>query len=600
MGHDARNGSRLSIHSVSSCSPQTQTGTFSPRMSEVSFEPSTYTTLADHHLQQQPSEHLQRSDNTLTEQPPIIEPSVDRVNLSSRDPKKIISFSSSDPESPYNWSKKKKALVFIAGIITVINSTLSSSLPSNAIDFIARDFGVTSQLQLPLPISCFLAGYVVGPTVCGPLSEHVGRKPVFFSFFLFATIFSMACAVAPNWPALLIFRFLCGVGSSGPISVVGGLYADIYNDPRQRGVAMAWYMVATTFGPVLAPMISGFISENTTWRWTFAVGTLFAVATIPLVYIMPESYTPVLLSRRAKKLRKETGDPEIIAPTDLQKKTFRHVLTVVMTRPYRMLFREVIVMCTCAYLALVYGIFYIYFEAYPMIFQGPDSIYKWSYGLAGLAFLPIGFGSIFAAPIFLWWDSYLAKAQKRKEKWAEKEEYRRLPLACLGGPLYVVSIFWLGWSAKPGVFWLAPVASGVIFGMAFLLIFMAMLNYLTDAYEIFAASAQGIASTCRSSLGVLLPLAGHKMMSRLGIAWACSVLGFLSMGMCLIPFAFIWFGDKIRDNSKFCKELKELKARAAAEEDEKESSQMSLAATAHGMMNDDECQKTTEKVYSKV
>ncbi|KAL6252679.1 hypothetical protein RBB50_000398 [Rhinocladiella similis] len=566
----------------------------------MNFKESTYTSLAEQPSQHQPTEQTNSSDNTLTGQPPTIEPPDDRVKLSSRDPKKIISFSSNDPESPYNWSRKQKAVVFIAGIITVINSTLSSSLPSNAIDFIAQDFGVTSQLQLPLPISCFLAGYVVGPTVCGPLSEHVGRKPVIFGFFLFATIFSMACAVAPNWPALLIFRFLCGVGSSGPIAIVGGLYADIYNDPRQRGVAMAWFMVATTFGPVLAPMISGFISENTTWRWTFAVATLFAVATIPLICIMPESYTPVLLSRKAKRLRKETGDPEIIARTDLHKKTLRHVLTVVMTRPYRMLFREVIVMCTCAYLALAYGIFYIYFEAYPIIFQGPDSIYKWSYGLAGLAFLPIGFGSIFAAPIFLWWDSYLAKAQKRKEKWAEKEEYRRLPLACLGGPLYVVSIFWLGWSAKPGTFWLAPVASGIIFGMAFLLIFMALLNYLTDAYETFAASAQGIASTCRSFLGVLLPLAGHKMFSRLGIAWACSVLGFLSMGMCLIPFAFIWFGDKIRDNSKFCKELKELKARETAEEDERESSLTSPAATDYGVVSNDKGQHDMEKAYSRL
>ncbi|KAJ9504159.1 hypothetical protein LTR99_005911 [Exophiala xenobiotica] len=524
-----------------------------------------------------PTEQINASDRTLTDDaPPPSEPPDDEVQVDRRDPKKIISFSSNDPESPYNWPRRKKLLVFITGIISVVNSTLTSSLPSNAIDFIAKDFNVTGELQLPLPISCFLAGYVVGPTVCGPLSENNGRKPVILGFFLFATIFGMACSVAPNWPALLVFRFLCGVGSSGPIAIVGGLYADIYNDPRERGQSMAWFMVATTFGPILAPAISGFIAENTSWRWVFAVGTLLAVLTIPLICIMPESYTPVLLSRKAKRLRKETGDSEIIARTDLQKKTLRHILTVVMTRPYRMLFQEVIVMCTCAYLALAYGIFYIYFQAYPIIFQGPDSVYKWSYGLAGLAFLPIGIGSIFAAPIFLWWDSYLAKAQKQKAKWAEKEEYRRLPLACLGGPLYVVSMFWIGWSANPDTFWLAPVASGITFGVAFMLIFMALLNYLTDAYETYAASAQGIASTCRSAFGVLLPLASHRMFSTLGIAWACSVLGFLSMGMCVIPFAFIWYGDKIRDNSKFCKELKEMKARETERQESEDRVQQEM------------------------
>lgn len=503
-----------------------------------------------------------------------------QVGVGSRNPKKIISFNSTDPDNPYNWPNRRKLYIFFTAMIAVLNSTLSSSIPSGAITYIAREFHVTDPMQMPLPISCFLAGYVVGPTITGPLSENNGRKPVILGFFLLATIFSMACAVAPNWPALLVFRFLCGVGFSGPIAITGGLYADVYNDPRERGFAMAWFMVATTGGPVAAPAISGFIAQNVTWRWVFAVSTLMTAATLPMIIFMPETYAPVLLSRKAKKLREETGDPEIIARSDLQKKTMRYVLTVVMTRPYRMLFQEVIVMCVAAYCSLAYAILYLYFEAYPMIFQGPDSVYKWSTGISGLAFLPIGLGALFAAPIYLWWDSYLAKAQKRRAKWAQKEEYRRLPLACIGGPLYVVSLFWIGWSARPGVHWLAPVASGVTFGIAFLLIFMALLNYLTDAYETFAASAQGIASTCRSVFGTLLPLAAHSMFSTLGIAWACSLLGFLSLAMCLIPFTFIRFGDKIRDNSKFCKELKELKARDAADERaEAEREQMAMMTT---------------------
>jgi len=540
------------------------------------------------------------SQDTLTSgRPPSVAP--DETQEKRGDSRKIISFSSTDPDNPYNWPKRKKLYIFFAGIIAVMNSTISSSIPSGAIDYIAGDFNVTSKVQLPLPITCFLAGYVVGPTLCGPLSEHNGRKRVILAFFSVATLFTMACALAPNWPSLLFFRFICGIGFSGPIAITAGLYADVYNDPRQRGLTMAWFMVATTFGPVIAPTISGFISENASWRWVFAFSTLLAVATIPFLVFMPETFAPVLLSRRAARLRRETGDPNIYAKTDLQKKTFRYVLTVVMTRPYRMLFQEVIVSCVCIYCALAYGIFYLYFEAYPFIFQGPDSVYGWSHGLAGLAFVPIALGSLIAAPIYLWWDSYLAKAQKRNAKWAQQEEYRRLPLACIGGPLYVVSLFWIGWSAKPGTFWLAPVASGVTFGAAFLLIFMALLNYLTDAYETYAASAQGMASTARSIVGALLPLAAHAMFSNLGIAWACSLLAFLSLGMCIIPFAFIKFGDRIRDNSKFCKELKEMKEKDTAEaevEEEEERIRIGLAEEhGPGFVN---IEKDQERIYNKV
>lgn len=101
--------------------------------------------------------------------------------------------------------------------------------------------------------------------------------------------------------------------------------------------------------------------------------------------------------------------------------------------------------------------------------------------------------------------------------------------------------------------------AGIPFGIGFLLIFIALLNYITDAYEIFAASGMAASSCCRSIFGALLPLAARPMYGRMGIPWATSLLGFLSLGMTIIPFAFIKYGDRIRANSKFCQELKERK-----------------------------------------
>lgn len=95
--------------------------------------------------------------------------------------------------------------------------------------------------------------------------------------------------------------------------------------------------------------------------------------------------------------------------------------------------------------------------------------------------------------------------------------------------------------------------------MGYLLIFMAMLNYLTDAYETLSASAQSAASCTRSIFGAVLPLAAKPMFTRLGVAWACSLIAFISLGVSVIPFAFIRYGDRIRANSKFCQELKRIK-----------------------------------------
>ncbi|KAI4129251.1 MAG: hypothetical protein LQ347_003860 [Umbilicaria vellea] len=446
--------------------------------------------------------------------------------------KTIVSFSQGDPANPYNWSTGRKAFIIAIGISTVLNSTLGSALPSGSITFIATYFNITKQEQLVLPISVYLIGYVFGPLLFGPLSEAYGRKSIMISTFAIYTLFTLACAVAPNWPALLVFRLIAGISASSPITVVGGMFADVYDDPVTRGRAMAGFMAATGVGPDIAPMITGFISVLS-WRWSFWLGFILAVVTLVPVLFLPETYGPVILQRRAQKMRKETGNERIYAPIELEKKGVKQMMTVTLTRPLRMIAFEAIVLSTC--------------------------IYGFNPGVSGLAFLPIGLGLGISFAIFLYWDMILQRAKKNNAPWSSIEEYRRLPLACLAGPLFVISLFWLGWTADARIHFIVPMLAGIPFGVGFMLIFMAFLNYLTDAYEIFAASAMAAASTCRSLFGALLPLAAKPMYESLGVAWASSLLGFLSLGMAIIPFAFIKYGDRIRANSKFCQYLVEKK-----------------------------------------
>jgi hypothetical protein len=122
---------------------------------------------------------------------------------------------------------------------------------------------------------------------------------------------------------------------------------------------------------------------------------------------MPETYAPVILKRRAHKLRKDTGNSSIVSPLDVQSRNVREMALITISRPFRMIIHESIVSLTSLYLALAYAIFYLYFEAYPIIFQGSChfhphfahsvsritntyilGIYKMSPGVSGLMFLP--------------------------------------------------------------------------------------------------------------------------------------------------------------------------------------------------------------------
>ena len=295
------------------------------------------------------------------------------------------------------------------------------------------------------------------------------------------------------------------------------------------------------------------------------MGFIIAGASLVFLCFLPETYGPIVLKKKAKCIRNST-DSNVFAAIELEKKGVRQMMTVTLMRPIHMIFREAIVLFTCLYLSIAYAIFYLFFEAYPIIFEGT---YHMNTGLAGLAFLPVVIGAVIALGIFMWYDHVLQRAKKANAHWASIEEYRRLPLACLGGPLYVISLFWLGWSATSHVHWIVPMLAGVPFGMGFLLIFMALLNYITDAYEVYAASGMAATSCCRSIFGAVLPLAAAPMYKSLGVSWASSLLGFLSLAMCIIPFAFIKYGDRIRANSRFCQELKKRKEQAAMDKEGK-------------------------------
>ncbi|RHZ45353.1 putative MFS drug transporter [Aspergillus thermomutatus] len=449
---------------------------------------------------------------------------------------------------PFDFAPPRKLHVVLAGIYFVFNSSLGSSISSGAHDEIADHFHIPNDsIQMVLPTSLYMAGFAIGPVLFGPLSEYFGRKPVLVITFSIYLIFTMSCALAPTFAALLAFRFFCGLGGSAPNAVLGGLFSDIYEDPHQRGLAMSWFMFATTFPPLLGPIISGFIS-TITWRWTFWAGLIIGAPGLPLLVTMPETYVPVLCKVNGRSHDEKESTSQKLSRGRPGPRGFSNEMSTVLSRPFLMFTREPIVFCCSLYLALIYSTLYLYFQAYPIVFQ---DLYGLSAGVTGLAFLPILPGSIIAFVVIFVYSSHHSKAMKAGLAWAQLEEYRRLPLACIGAPGIPIAQFWLGWSAKLSIHPVVPMMSGVFFGFGYLLIFVALLNYLTDAYKKFSASASAAASTLRSVFAVFLPLATTPMYTKLGINWASSLLGFFSIVMAIVPFVFIKHGAWIRANSKF-------------------------------------------------
>ena len=305
----------------------------------------------------------------------------------------------------------------------------------------------------------------------------------------------------------------------------------------------------------MSPIISGFASPTLEWRWTFWIGLILIGACWPPLLLLPETFGPVLLAVRNGTCDGTLGNRKALSKG--HKTDLKGFFVVILARPVRMLLFEPIVTASSLYMSLVYAIFYMYFQAYPIVFK---RIYNLPSDTSSLMFLPIGLGACVSLGIFEAYGLAFDNAQKRGKPWTKREEAKRVPLAYLGGPLFVVALFWLGWTARSDIHWIIPALAGIPFGTGLMLIFIALLNYVADAYDIYSASALAATSCCRSVTGAALTIAAHPMYEQLGVAWTSSLLGFLSCGMCFIPFVFMKYGHVLRSKSNFCSEMKEKRA----------------------------------------
>ncbi|KAF9892439.1 hypothetical protein FE257_001547 [Aspergillus nanangensis] len=465
----------------------------------------------------------------------------------SRDPNLVEWDGPDDPGNPQNMPKWRKWLITMTLSSMTMWITFASSVFSTATRVTAEQFDVSTEV-MTLATSLVVFGFAVGPLVWSPLSELYGRKiPLFLGYAIFS-IFQIPVAVAQNVETIMVCRFLIGVFGCSPLAVVGGAMADFWN-PVDRAVAIAMFSSATFVGPVLGPIVGGFITDSYLgWRWTAWI-TLITSASFGLfaLIIVPETYAPVLLQKRAARLRKETGNPALHSFLDKHRPTASDIVSKYLFRPIQMLFLEPILLLVTIYLALIYGILYLFFEAYPISFQ---EVRGWKNGgIAGLPFLALMIG-VLCGVAFIIWQTKTRFARKLAKHGRVVPEERLIPMIP-ASILLPAGLFWFGWTSDKNISWVPQVIAGIPIGMGILVIFMQGLNYIIDVYMMFANSAIAANTLIRSSLGGAFPLFAVQMYNKLGVAWASSLLGFLTIAMIPIPIIFFLYGKKIRDMSKY-------------------------------------------------
>ncbi|GAA5932784.1 hypothetical protein JCM1841_006402 [Sporobolomyces salmonicolor] len=471
----------------------------------------------------------------------------------------IVKFEEGDPENPQNWSPAKKWAITANVAVSTLCVAFGSSIYAGGLGDLLVYFK-TSQEVITLGLSLYVLGFALGPLLWAPFSEQWGRILIFrFTYFPFAA-FHIGAACARNLETMLICRFLAGFFGASPLTNSGGTIGDLFS-ASDRALAMSLFALAPFMGPVLGPIVGGYLGANASWRWLFWLLTIFSFVMYALGLLTPETYAPVLLRRRAAKLQKENGQvyrsmydlhPMFSAPFTEKMKTALH-------RPFVLLFKEMIVLLFSLYAAVIYGILYLMFGAFPIVFELERG---WGSGAAGLPFIGVGVGMVLACVANLWDNKRYVRNLVANGGSLPPEA--RLPMCCVGGCALPIGLFWFAWTTLPSVHWIVPIIASAPFGFGMVLVFLSMMSYLVDAYLMYAASALASNAVLRSIFGAVFPLFTSYLFSGLGTQWALSLIAFLSLALAPIPFIFYYYGARIRAHSTFAPGHKPAAAAAAA------------------------------------
>ncbi|KAI4663676.1 uncharacterized protein J4E78_004092 [Alternaria triticimaculans] len=390
-------------------------------------------------------------------------------------------YTTTDTANPQNWSQGKKTwTAFLICLYTFIVYAGSSIYVSSTL-LVMSQFGVGA-----FKASLGLALYVLVP--------QLGRNIPYITTFALFTILTLPTALVDNLGGFLFLRFLLGFFGSPCLANGGATMQDLYS-LLHIPYGLAFWTAAAFAGPALGPLLSGFSVYAENWRWSqWELLWMAAPVFLLFFFFLPETQPTTILLYRSARLRALTGNPNIHTQTEIDRKgtKFFAELLDTLIKPLEICVKDPALFFINVYSALTYGIYYSFFEVFPLVYL---EIYGFSVGEMTIVFLVIIVGCVAAMTIYFSYLRFYLIPDILK-RGLRPQEHRLVPaiFASFGVPI--------------GLFIFA---------------------YVPMSYPQYAASLFAGNDFCRSAFAFGSVLFSRPMYLKLGIGKGISLLGGLSV-----------------------------------------------------------------------
>lgn len=172
-------------------------------------------------------------------------------------------------------SARSRAMIMASVMLAMIMSTIDATIVNVALPHMQGSLSAAQD-----QITWILTSYIIAQTLATPLvawlADRVGRKRLMLFAVAGFTAASMACGLATSLPQMVAFRILQGVCSAPFMPITQAIMFDI-NTGEDRLKATAIFGMGVMVGPVLGPILGGWLTDVWSWRWTFLVNLPFGI-----------------------------------------------------------------------------------------------------------------------------------------------------------------------------------------------------------------------------------------------------------------------------------------------------------------------------------
>lgn len=317
---------------------------------------------------------------------------------------------------------------------------------------------------------------------------------------------------------------------------------------EDRGKSLAIASFLPYLGPALGPIVGGVVVQLVQWPWLFwAVSIFDAFITLMGVFIIRESYTPVLLRRKAAMQGEQRTSPTPM--TRVYWQDFFSRLATYLRRPISLLIRRPVVQVISLTLGLNFGIYTFMLSTYATLWIDQ---YGQSALLSSLHYISFTIGMGIAAQVggHLMDIIYRRLRDRPKNKGESKPEFRA-PYMIPGVLMVPAGLFWYGWSTEYRITWVMVDLGAIIFTCGSAVLAQALQAYTLDIFGELGASANAATRLLSNVLGFVFPIFAPQLYSSLGYGWGNSLLAFIFVILGVpVPLCLWKWGEKLRPLGK--------------------------------------------------